>query len=253
MCALCRCAGTFTPSACCSDVDLNINFDGFPSQTSWDITEISTGNVVTSGGGYSSQPGNSNMGLPGVACLLDGCYELNFYDAINNGMCPFRASASSLGTFITPGTLITPGSVVATLGSVVSPGLCGNYSLTDINGTTLTSGGGSFGAQESTTFCLNGGVAPLWEPDNNEAYAKQQQPLTSLKVFPTLTKDDLFVEIREVSQGQINIVDMNGQILQRYEQIQPQMRLNVSDLPAGIYFVQMVANDIILVEKFVKK
>jgi len=209
-------------------------------------------NVVASGSGSGLAP-NLNLGLPGVACLLDGCYELNFYDAINNGMCPFRAVAASQGTFITPGTVIIPGTLVATLGTVVTPGLCGNYSLTDMNGTTLASGGGAFGAQQSSTFCLNGGVAPLWQPDNNEAYAKQQQPLIGLKVFPTLTKDDLFVEMPEVQQGQINIVDMNGQIIQRYEQIQPQMQLNVSELSAGIYFVQMIANDIILVEKFVKK
>jgi len=158
-----------------------------------------------------------------------------------------------LTTACVHGTLIAPGSIVATLGSVVSPGLCGNYSLTDINGTTLASGGGAFGAQQTSTFCLNGGGAPFWQQDNDNAHAKQQQSFAGLRIYPTLTKDDLFVELTEISQGQINIINMNGQILQRYEQIAPQMHLSVGDLPAGIYFVQMVAGDTVWVEKFVKK
>jgi len=87
----------------CSSVSLDINFDGFPAQTSWNITDAS-GNIVANSGNYNGINGNTN--LTENACLSDGCYTLTFYDAINNGMCPFRAVASSSGTFITPGTLI---------------------------------------------------------------------------------------------------------------------------------------------------
>jgi len=85
---------------------------------------------------------------------------------------------------------------------------------------------------------------------------KQQQSSTGFKVYPTLVSDHLFVYASEISQGQINIVDINGQVIQQYEQNVTEMQLNVSDLPAGIYFVQMVAGvagDTILVEKFVKQ
>ena len=241
------------PCAVCAGVNLDIDFDGFPGQTSWEITDANTGGVVVSGGTYGGQAGNSTLNLPNVSCLPDGCYELTFYDAVGNGMCPFRATASSSGTFITPGTLISPGATVATLGTVVTPGLCGNYTLTDANGTTLASGGGSFGNTESSTFCLSGGIGSLWEPDNGSAYSKQQQMFTRLEVFPTLASNYLFVNASEMLQGQINIVDTNGQIIKRYQQNEPQMQLNVSDLPAGIYFVQIVAGDTVLVEKFVKQ
>ncbi len=245
-------SATYDCQQTCAGIDLNINFDGFPSQTSWEITDANTGGLMTSGGSYGSQAGNSNLSLPDVSCLPDGCYELTFYDAINNGMCPFRSTASSSGTFVTPGTVITPGTVVATLGTVVAPGLCGNYSLTDINGTTLASGGGAFGSSQSNTFCLTGGAASLWQPDNSNINARLQPSLTGLRIFPTLTNDKLFIEMPEVAQGQLNILDINGQIIQQYEQTTTQMQINVSDLPAGIYFVQMMANDGILVEKFVK-
>jgi len=239
----------FCVSAGCATVDLGINFDGFPGQTSWDI-EDAGGNMIASGDG-NGQSANGNT--TANTCLPDGCYTLNFYDSASNGMCPFRAVASSSGTFITPGTIITPGTLVATLGTVVTPGLCGNYTLTDANGTMLASGGGSFGSTESRSFCLTGGVAQLWNPDNNEAHMKQQQQSEDLKIYPTLVSNNLFVYASQTVQGQINIVDINGQVIQQYEQSAPETQLNVSNLPAGIYFIQTMANDIILVEKFVKR
>ncbi len=248
------CSGASDASSCCADVNLDINFDGFPMQTSWDITD-DNGNIMASGGSYNGPGFSSNLNLTPAACLPDGCYTLNFYDSANNGMCPFRSTASSLGTFITPGTVIQPGTIVATLGTVTSPGLCGNYTMTDADGTVLASGGGRFGAQESNTFCLSGGIATLWHEEDNSAYQRQHEEneAENLQVFPTLAKNSLFIYTSEMIQGQINILDIKGQIIQQYEQTTTQMQVNVSDLPAGIYFVQMMANDGILVEKFVKK
>ncbi len=233
--------------ASCATVDLGISFDGFPAQTSWDIQDAG-GNVVAFGDGIG-QIGNGST--VENTCLSDGCYTLNFYDSVNNGMCPFQSTASSSGTFVTPGTLITPGSVVATLGSVVTPGLCGNYTLTDANGTTLASGGGGFGASQSNTFCLSGGVAPLWQEDNNEAYQRQEQSVR-LEVFPTLAKNNLSVYTSHTTKEQINIVDINGQIIQQHQQRTQNMQLDVSNLESGIYFVHLVANDTVLVQKFIK-
>jgi len=69
-------------------------------QTSWDIVDANGVVVASSGGTYSGTLGNSTT--TESTCLFDGCYTLNFNDAIGNGLCPFRATASSLGTFITP-------------------------------------------------------------------------------------------------------------------------------------------------------
>jgi len=60
----------------CANVNLAIQFDGFPTQSSWDIVD-SGGNIVASGSGYTS--GSST--IIESTCLLDGCYTLNFYDA----------------------------------------------------------------------------------------------------------------------------------------------------------------------------
>ena len=246
----------------CAGVDLDINFDGFPTQTSWEITDASGTVVATSGGTvYGSNLATTNLSLPNIVCLPDGCYDLTFSDALGNGMCPFRATASSLGTFITPGTLITPGSVVATLGTVVSPGLCGNFSLTDASGTTLASGGGAFGAQQTRNFCLTGGVAPLWQGDDWESnYAKQIQGEngTSIQLVPNPVNDvlNVYYNLNSTDDVQISMIDITGKTLRQYSRLADdatQVQLNVEDLAPGFYFVQLVSGDTVLSQKFVKQ
>ena len=241
----------------CAGVDLDINFDGFPTQTSWEITDDATGAVVTSGGSYGTNLANSNLDLPGAACLPDGCYTLTFSDAISNGMCPFRATASSSGTFITPGTIISPGSTVATLGTVVTPGLCGNYTLTDAAGTTLASGGGAFGAQESTSFCISGGLGNLWQGDNIYARTITEDTANTLELFPNPAQDNLMIyyNLTNDLNADIQVIDITGKIVRqitRGTNDNRQVQLNISDLTSGFYFVRLVSGDTVLSEKFVK-
>jgi len=241
----------------CATIDLDIRFDGFPNQTSWEITDVD-GNIVTSSGGtYSGQSGGSLLNLT-PACLPDGCYDLTFYDLINNGMCPFRATASSSGTFITPGTLISSGSVVATLGTVVSPGLCGNYQLYDASGNTIVSGGGGFGASETNNFCISGGVAALAQANNNWNIEKRGDIAIDLQILPNLVGDKITViySLEEMTNTELYIIDINGKVLQQHTQNAigtQEVRLNVSELASGFYFVKLVLSDIMMTQKFVKK
>jgi len=215
----------------CASIDLDIRFDGFPSQTSWEIADINGNIVASSNGTYGGQIGNSLLNLT-PACLPDGCYDLTFFDTFNNGMCPFRSTASSAGTFITPGTLITPGSVVATLGTVVAPGLCGNYMLSDANGSVLASGGGGFGGQETQNFCLSGGLAQLWQPENNNWYAKQSESTNDLQIRPNIVANEMIVTytLKETVAAE----------------------LYINELASGFYFVKLVAGDTMITKKFVK-
>jgi len=231
----------------CAGVDLDINFDGTPQQTSWEITDAS-GTVMASSGGniYGGNLANSNLPLPNISCLPDGCYDLTFYDNVSNGMCPFRATATSGGTFVTPGTVISPGTLVATLGTVVAPGLCGNYTLTDINGSTLASGGGSFGAQETQNFCLSGGTAQLWQPENNDWYAKGNDITNDLQIQPNIVEDEMTViyTLEKTAAAELYIIDITGKVLQQHTQNASntqQIHLNVSELASGFYFVKLVA------------
>jgi len=240
------CAVTYPPcadqagacdAASCASINLDILFDGFPGQTNWDITDAN-GVVVASGGSYGSQPGNSLLNTS-PACLPDGCYDLNFYDSLNNGMCPFQSSAVGVSTFITPGTLIAPGSIVGTLSLVATPGLCGNYTLTDANGGTLVSGGGAFGASEITNFCLVGGLAPRISTPNSTNVV--------FEIKPSVTSKFITVSYNEGFEGQLRVLDFSGKTLQELtissNSILSNLKVDVSTYEAGMYLAQVITNE----------
>ncbi len=241
----------FCVAPACANMDLNINFDGNPDQTSWEILDAN-GNPVVSGGSYTGATGGSSMDE--IACLADGCYDLVFYDSANDGMCPRRTATVLTGINIANVGLGGVFNGVPRVGNS-----CGNYTLTDANGTVLVSGGGRFGSSETNNFCISGGVAQLnYNP--SDVYALQNTTddnTVNMWIAPTLTSDRLTVyfNLGETNNTQINVVDINGKIMQQHSQDSnnTQLQLNVSDLSAGIYFIQMMTGDTVLVEKFVKR
>jgi len=231
------------PSVCatCANVDLAIQFDDFPGQTSWEIVDANNVVVGSSNGTYTGVPGYSTT--TETTCLPDGCYTLNFYDSINNGLCPFQSSAIGVSTFITPGTLIAPGSIVGTLSLIVSPGLCGNYTLSNSAGTTLVSGGGSFGAQQSQTFCLTGGM----KVDTNTPSAK-------VNLYPNPVQNRAFIQ-SESSIQEVAVYNAHGQLAKHFiqEDVVNHFSFSVNDLPDGVYWVEVQLEEGIEVERLVKR
>ncbi len=232
------------PQVCCSPVDLSIQFDGFPAQSSWDITDAN-GNIVANSSSYNGLPNYSSA--TESACLPNGCYTLNFYDALGNGMCPFQSSAVGVSTFITPGTLISPGSIVGTLSLVATPGLCGNYTLSDASGNPLVSGGGSFGATQSQTFCVNGGASPKIQSTTKETLINKVDNI-SMKLQSNLVRNVVQLAYNLPSNATANILlmDMHGSILQQFKTStsnSQQLNIDVSNLPRGMYWLQLVSND----------
>jgi len=243
----------------CASIDLNISFDSFPSQTSWEITDADDNIVASSGGTYSGQIGNSMINVT-PACLPDGCYELTFYDALNNGMCPFQSSAVGVSTFITPGTLVGPGSIVGTLSLVATPGLCGNYQLFDANGSIILTGGGTFGNSQTNSFCLTNGLASRELPKTGEQNGEHQSKIDAsfLRVYPVPALGFITINYRTNEDTQIHIVDINNSILHKkyceVKDAEAVLTINIADMPTGIYFAQFItATGIILTEKFIKQ
>jgi len=216
---------------------LNIQFDGFPAQTSWEIVDATNMLVASSNGTYTGVAGNSST--TETICLPDGCYWITFFDGLSNGMCPFQSSAVGVSTFITPGTLITPGSIVGTLSLVATPGLCGSYTLNNSLGTTLISGGGNFGTQESQTFCLSGGTKTAVSIEDK------------IKLYPTKVSDLVWIE-SAVSLEQIRIYDTQGKV---HVELIPNVvnRYNVSELSSGMYWVELLHEEGLAVKRLVKE
>jgi hypothetical protein len=101
----------------CTNVNINMTFDNYPEETSWEILNASN-QVVFSGGTYGSQADGSSLTV--TKCLDAGCYTFKMKDSYGDGMC-------------------------CTYGS-------GSYTVTS-NGTTFASGG-TFGTSQSTNFCV---------------------------------------------------------------------------------------------------
>ena len=76
----CECHGT-APECEDNSILLDLATDDNGSETSWDIVEINTENVVCSGNGYLA-----NQTITLACCLVDGCYELRVFDSAGDGM-----------------------------------------------------------------------------------------------------------------------------------------------------------------------
>jgi len=100
-----------------NEIDININFDNYPEETSWEITNT-VGEILLNGGPYNDQTGGNTLNL--TDCLSDGCYNFTINDVYSDGIC------CNYGN--------------------------GSYNLS-ANGTTLISGA-SFGGSETQNFCF---------------------------------------------------------------------------------------------------
>jgi len=102
----------------CSNVTVTINFDQYPGETSWDITDVS-GAVVGSGDSYTEAFGT----VTETVCLPTGEFSFNIYDSFGDGICCAYGD--------------------------------GSYSVTNEAGEELASGS-DFGSEETTGFSVAG-------------------------------------------------------------------------------------------------
>ena len=244
----------------CTTMNLDIQFDNFPRQTSWEILD-SDNNIVVSSSTYSRLVANANI-TEGF-CLEDGCYTLNFRDALNNGMCqniPYigniiNTTATGVTTTSTINTTNTPGSIIGTIGVSVSPQLCGSYKLLDSDGAVIATGGGDFGGQQSTTFCVSSGSVNRLDNtsdlNNNE--------IEPLNIYPTIASDFINLDFNLNSETNINlaIYDINGKLVDQYINYEvyanEDMQLDISNLNRGHYLIKMNSYKVAITKRFVKE
>ncbi len=102
---------------------LNITFDNYPEETSWNIVNVESNNIIDSGGPYENQADQSS--LSESICIGYGCFELNFFDTYGDGM--------------------------------QYNGVIGSYELIDQNGNLLAEivDGSNFGGSATHPFCIS--------------------------------------------------------------------------------------------------
>ena len=71
---------------------------------------------------------------------------------------------------------------------------------------------------------------------------------SSIKVFPNPAEDYIYISAEDVSN--FMVIGMDGR---KYLEGKGQTRINIQSLPSGIYFLRIVTNTRVCVERFVKK
>lgn len=121
----------------------------------------------------------------------------------------------------------------------------GSYSLTD-GGTTLASGG-SFGSSETTNFCINGGSF-------NRSYFVSSTSVgvpATFDIYPNpVVGDELKIESTR-NDISYSVMNLSGQLVSKGRA--SGKSIDVSQLGAGLYTIQLESNGKSVVRKFVKQ
>jgi len=192
-------------------INMRITFDNYPGETSWEIRN-SSNQFATSGNNYGSNSPGSTINISKT--LSDGCYTLIVRDAYGDGMC-------------------------CTYGN-------GSYALTNTTSNTLLASGGTFGASQSTSFCLTNGKMEFVED--------QQRVLTVdkdlVRLFPNPAKGFLNVNsVRPVSE--FTVLNTLGQVVSQGKLTDN--RINLNELNSGVYFLRLVVDHEVVIKQFVKE
>jgi len=119
----------------------------------------------------------------------------------------------------------------------------------------LATGGGGFGSQQIRTFCLSGGVANLSQDSKYQHFTKNNN---NISISPNPV-DEILTITHDIHVGvpmRLQIIDLNGRTLYEnfYEKNYAQnFQVNVRELPAGLYFVQLFTRNEMMIERFVKE
>jgi hypothetical protein len=73
-------------------------------------------------------------------------------------------------------------------------------------------------------------------------------------VFPNPSKGLLMVNLQESTDAMLSVISLNGQLLKQFEiRDDSNTQLNISDLPAGIYLLNIQTDKKVAMMKIVKQ
>ncbi|WP_340111266.1 T9SS type A sorting domain-containing protein [Maribellus mangrovi] len=98
------------------------------------------------------------------------------------------------------------------------------------------------------------GLAVLNENGLTSSIRHDQKLLDEIVIYPNPTHDFISLKMpQKVQNSTAEIVTLNGQVLQSYKVNNNQTRLDVSQIPAGVYLLRIRMQDNQSLKKFVKK
>ena len=196
-----------------STVTLNIKTDNYPEETTW-VVKDNQGVTIASGGPYTEA---GHVYTESIPLGFGICYEFTIYDAGGNGVCCGQTSGY------------------------------GYYQLK--SGTTTIRTGTNFGAQESTQFYSPSGVG----------VAENLDPLfIAVHPNPFENQATLTFTLTSAEKVDISVINLQGKTVKalpsvEYGSGQHTVVLDGTELPAGLYNVQLKAGERVFNQKIAVK
>lgn len=192
-------------------IDMRITFDNYPEETSWEIRD-SSNQFATSGNNYGANAPGSTINISKT--LSYGCYTLIVRDAYGDGIC-------------------------CTYGN-------GSYTLTNSTNNTVLASGGTFGATQSTSFCLTNGKLTSLE----DQQVIQDQNKTTVRLFPNPAQTYLSISSQSPATD-FTVFNTLGQVVFQGKLIDN--NINISELNSGVYFLRLNVENESIIKQFIKQ
>ena len=185
------------------DLTFELLLDNYASETSWDYKN-SAGTTLDSGGPYAAGDNNTTKTFT-LAVASDDCYKLTIYDTYGDG-----------------------------LGAAQWGGTDGSWTITDANGSTIGSGAGDFGDDNTDKMDMTASGVGLEESGINE-----------LSIYPNPINNIATVSfnVEGMERTSIDIINTIGQNVQSIDlgvvSGNQLVKLNATDLPSGFYLINI--------------
>ena len=269
-----RLAGDCVPAEeICNDIDDDC--DGIIDDNNLDIDiTVYSGTTFCQGGsvtmeafhnGTSLQWKKNGANIPGANSALYTANKAGVYTCVTTGSC---STEESIGTTVTvnknPKAVITAGgpTTFCAGGSVtlsVTPVAGGMYQWfqgpsaiageTGLNYVATTSGNFKCRVTKAATGCVK-----MSTPIPVSVTCKEGEFVeNNMQVYPNPASTVITISTQNNNEKTIHLIDALGSVIATQITTENVLQMNIEQLPAGVYFVQIVENGIITSNNFIKQ
>jgi hypothetical protein len=269
-----RLAGDCVPAEeICNDIDDDC--DGIIDDNNLDIDiTVYSGTTFCQGGsvtmeafhnGTSLQWKKNGANIPGATSALYTANKAGVYTCVTTGSC---STEESIGTTVTvnknPKAVITAGgpTTFCAGGSVtlsVTPVAGGMYQWfqgasaiageTGLNYVATTSGNFKCRVTKAATGCVK-----MSTPIPVNVTCKEGEFVeNNIQVYPNPASTVITIATQNNNEKIIHLIDALGSVIATQITTENVLQMNIEQLPAGVYFVQIVENGIITSNNFIKQ
>ncbi|MBL0281396.1 MAG: T9SS type A sorting domain-containing protein [Bacteroidetes bacterium] len=269
-----RLAGDCVPAEeICNDIDDDC--DGIIDDNNLDIDiTVYSGTTFCQGGsvtmeafhnGTSLQWKKNGANIPGANSALYTANKAGVYTCVTTGLC---STEESIGTTVTvnknPKAVITAGgpTTFCAGGSVtlsVTPVAGGMYQWfqgpsaiageTGLNYVATTSGNFKCRVTKAATGCVK-----MSTPIPVSVTCKEGEFVeNNMQVYPNPASTVVTISTLNNNEKTIHLIDALGSVIATQITTENVLQMNIEQLPAGVYFVQIVENGIITSNNFIKQ